>query len=509
MPNAFRSKGLRALSAATATALARRNLPTNPILTTPALRNFNFFTPTSTTQSTETANPTPTHTRTSMSQPLQGFENPKYAVVDLSKPPQTRISKLPSGLTVASEDSPGAFCVVGVAIEAGTRYEEKDASGVFHFLDRMSYKSTLNRGQGELVSALEKLGGSAFCQGSRDCIVYYMCIFNKDVETALELLAESVLRPAFLQEEVDEQRALTEYEKADMLQRPEVAITEIMYETAFSESPVGQPLICPNETIEKMTPELLRKYHDQYYIAPRMVVTGAGIDHDRLLALTEKYFGSVPTEPPTPLPVFPKSVYKGGKVFRHNSLLKHVHVILGFEGLPWDHEDIYALCTLQMLMGGGSSFSAGGPGKGMHSRLMTQVLNRHFWVESCMAQLVSHGDTGLFYLHGTCNGPDTRPLLEVMIHQYNEVSNISDIEVARAQNQLKSHLLMNLESRVVQFDDISKQILTSGKRIQPLELCKLVDSVTKEDIIRVVERLRTGNPTVVLYGDMTAVTVPE
>lgn len=26
-------------------------------------------------------------------------------------------------------------------------------------------------------------------------------------------------------------------------------------------------------------------------------------------------------------------------------------------------------CILQMLMGGGGSFSAGGPGKGMHSRL--------------------------------------------------------------------------------------------------------------------------------------------
>jgi hypothetical protein len=43
----------------------------------------------------------------------------------------------------------------------------------------------------------------------------------------------------------------------------------------------------------------------------------------------------------------------------------------------WHSADIYALCVLQMLMGGGSSFSSGGPGKGMYSRLYSRVLNQH------------------------------------------------------------------------------------------------------------------------------------
>lgn len=39
-------------------------------------------------------------------------------------------------------------------------------------------------------------------------------------------------------------------------------------------------------------------------------------------------------------------------------------------------EDFIPFAVLNMMMGGGGSFSAGGPGKGMFSRLYLNVLNR-------------------------------------------------------------------------------------------------------------------------------------
>ena len=59
-------------------------------------------------------------------------------------------------------------------------------------------------------------------------------------------------------------------------------------------------------------------------------------------------------------------------------------------------DDLYALATLQKLLGGGSSFSAGGPGKGMFSRLYTKVLNKYPFVENCMSFNHSYIDSGIF-----------------------------------------------------------------------------------------------------------------
>ena len=53
------------------------------------------------------------------------------------------------------------------------------------------------------------------------------------------------------------------------------------------------------------------------------------------------------------------------------------HCVLALESCPHTDADYVAFCVLNMMMGGGGSFSAGGPGKGMYSRLYLNVLNRY------------------------------------------------------------------------------------------------------------------------------------
>lgn len=48
------------------------------------------------------------------------------------------------------------------------------------------------------------------------------------------------------------------------------------------------------------------------------------------------------------------------------------------------------------------------------------------------------------------------------------------MELERAKTQLKSMLMMNLESRPVIFEDVGRQVLATGHRKLPHELCALV-----------------------------------
>lgn len=48
------------------------------------------------------------------------------------------------------------------------------------------------------------------------------------------------------------------------------------------------------------------------------------------------------------------------------------------------------------------------------------------------------------------------------------------MELERAKTQLKSMLMMNLESRPVIFEDVGRQVLSTGKRKLPHELCDLI-----------------------------------
>ncbi|KAI1338053.1 putative mitochondrial processing peptidase alpha subunit [Xylariaceae sp. FL0016] len=190
------------------------------------------------------------------------------------------------------------------------------------------------------------------------------------------------------------------------------------------------------------------------------------------------------------------------------------HIHLAFEGLPTSSDDIYALATLNTLLGGGGSFSAGGPGKGMYSRLYTNVLNQHGWVESCMAFNNSYTDSGLFGISALCIPGRTQNMLDVMCQELRALTldtgfaALTQVEVQRAKNQLRSSLLMNLESRMIELEDLGRQVQVHGRKVPVLEMCRRIESLTVQDLRRVAKQVfgglvqntgkGSGAPTVVL-----------
>ncbi|KAF2439741.1 hypothetical protein P171DRAFT_457608 [Karstenula rhodostoma CBS 690.94] len=218
-------------------------------------------------------------------------------------------------------------------------------------------------------------------------------------------------------------------------------------------------------------------------------------------SIPSHYTGGFLTLPPIPPPLNP-----------YHPRLSHIH--LAFEALPISSPDIYALATLQTLLGGGGSFSAGGPGKGMYSRLYTNVLNQHGWIESCIAFNHSYTDSGLFGIAASCAPAQVAQMLEVMCRELSALGSetgyniLRDQEVQRAKNQLRSSLLMNLESRMVELEDLGRQVQVHGRKVGVKEMCAKIEAVTVQDLRRVARHVfggevknageGSGAPTVVL-----------
>ncbi|KAF2723703.1 hypothetical protein K431DRAFT_282797 [Polychaeton citri CBS 116435] len=213
------------------------------------------------------------------------------------------------------------------------------------------------------------------------------------------------------------------------------------------------------------------------------------------------YTGGFLTLPALPIPPSP-------------ALPRVSHIHLAFESLPISHPDIYALATLQTLLGGGGSFSAGGPGKGMYSRLYTNVLNQYGWVENCMAFNHAYTDSGLFGISAACGTQFVPRMLDTMARELSLLSaetglgRLTETEVMRAKNQLRSSLLMNLESRMVELEDLGRQVQVHGKKVGVKEMCERIEGVTIADLRRVAKTVfggevrnkgqGSGAPTVVL-----------
>jgi processing peptidase subunit alpha len=266
------------------------------------------------------------------------------------------------------------------------------------------------------------------------------------------------------------------------------------------------------ENLEKITTQSVHAFREQFLLhKPNgIVVAGSGIEHEALVELADANFGHIKSDPNIRNdPIIP-SIYSGGEYRLQippnpNPAIKKeefTHVAIAFEVAGWHSPDLVPVCVLQTLLGGGSSFSAGGPGKGMYSRLYREVLNRYRWAESTEAIASFHNESGLWGIQGSAPPDKIGDLTKALVENFQKLADelVTDEELSRARNMLKCNVLTQLESRVVLFEDIGRQILTYGEREDAASMCAKIDAVTKETIRAIVQKAIVNPPTVSAVG---------
>ncbi|KAJ2394988.1 Mitochondrial-processing peptidase subunit alpha [Coemansia sp. RSA 2603] len=483
------------------------------------------------------------------------------ATTEISADGQTYVTTFANGLRVVSENSPGHFTALGVYVDAGSRYESPSTSGYAHLMDRMAFRNSERFTSAESMAAIEKLGGSIMSSSSRECIMYQAAVFSEDVSTALGLLADTTLRPKYLEEELAELRETVPWELQDFMSKPDMFLPEKLHETAFRSGTLGNQLLCSPNQLNTATPDSLAAYHRRWYRPERIVVAAVGLEHADLVRLcSENGFADLAPasasnqiEQPalsadstlsnrswfnrmlgaggaasahSSIDPYAKSMYTGGTWLDAKPDTDFTQVYLGFKSSGIDDEKaLYAYATLQMLLGGGGSFSAGGPGKGMYSRLYTRVLNQHAWIESCVAFHHCYTDAGLFGISASCRPRNEHALLDVVATEIEAVASgknripsrssmrrpyasqegPTQAEVRRAKNQLKSNLLMNLESRMVQLEDLGRQIQVSGRKVPASTMIDHIENIRSADIAKAAGDLLENPATLLVQGKIDGV----
>lgn len=431
---------------------------------------------------------------------------------------------LDNGVKVASAEALGHFASFGCFVKAGSRFETKSHAGASYMIDRMAFKSTEKYTAKELVDRLEGMGGQFHCKASRDMIMYQSAVFQKDIPKMIETISQIVCRPLYLEAELEESKVATGYELGNQSFDYNLTLPDVLHSVAyqlknsnyearkgllssddFESESLGRYLTIKQSTLETFKAKQLESFRKNWFTGDRMVVAAVGVPHDTLVALAQKYFGDVPSVNPAlkakQTMLETAALYTGGTRIIDTTnmptspnpddmLLTHAQV--AFEAMGTSDPDIYGLATLGSMLGGGGSFSAGGPGKGMYTRLYTQVLNRCGWVEQCNIINHNYQDNSLFGIQASFP-PDIRThhhIIPVICDQLVALTQkASKEELERAKNQLKSSMLMDMESKLSELEDIGKQILFNGQRLHILDMCSRIEEVTLEDLIRVGKRV--------------------
>lgn len=426
--------------------------------------------------------------------------------------PSYPIGELSNGVKIVSSPYQCHFAGMGAYLKAGSRYEPPELSGLSHLSDRLSFKSTARFTQEQMEQQLLALGGNYQCESSRETMIYQASTFHKDIETMIDLISSTITEPKLLPQEIQEQVRSAAFELDEITKTPDLYLPELAHQAAFSNG-LGKPLMIPSERLPLVNPGSIWQYRHLLVRPDRLTLSFIGLPHEKAMELAEKHFGSFKASPGAPSVDSSRSTYVGGETCVPlpppiGNLPEFYHCQVLFRSPGVNDEDVYAVATLQTLLGGGGSFSAGGPGKGMYSRLYTQVLNQYGYVESCLGVNHSYSDDGLFGI--TCSAiPQAANYIPYIIASQLVLlftpNALTKVEVDRAKNQLRSQLLMNLESRVVEMEDAGRQVNMNGKKLGVHEMIAKIEALSVRDLQKVAQKILTGTqPTLVMMGEREA-----
>ncbi|MDA4109880.1 M16 family metallopeptidase [Mycolicibacterium holsaticum] len=395
-----------------------------------------------------------------------------------------RRTLLPGGLRVVTEYIPSVLSAsVGVWVDVGSRDEGPTVAGAAHFLEHLLFKSTPTRTAVDIAQAVDAVGGELNAFTAREHTCYYAHVLNTDLELAVDLVADVVLRGRCVEDDVEVERDVVLEEIAMRDDDPEDTLGDVFLSAMFGAHPVGRPVIGSVDSVSAMTRAQLHSFHLRRYTPQRMVVAVAGnVEHDDVVALVRHYFGPRLVRGRNPVP--PR---KGtGRVGGHPSLhlvsrdAEQTHLSLGVRtpGRHWEHR--WALAVLNNALGGGLS-----------SRLFQEIRETRGLAYSVYSTVDTFSDSGALSIYTACLPERFDDVVAVITEVLQNVARdgITETECRIAKGSMRGGLVLGLEDSGSRMNRIGRSELNFGEHRTIEQTLAKIDAVTIDEVNAVARRL--------------------
>jgi predicted Zn-dependent peptidase len=399
------------------------------------------------------------------------------------------VTRLPSGLVVVTDTMPHLETAsLGVWIGSGSRDERADEHGISHLLEHMAFKGTTRRTARQIAEEIEAVGGDLNAGTSIETTAYYARVQRPHVPLALDVLSDILADPSFDPDELRREQNVIVQEIGAAEDTPDDLIWDKLQETAFAGQPIGRSILGTPATVRSFDRSRLGAYLARNYRAPDMVIVAAGaVDHGAVVAEVERRFASF-AGPAASAPE-PARFIGGSRIETRE--LEQVHIALAMQGLPQRDPNLFSLQVFTSVLGGG-----------MSSRLFQEVREQRGLCYAIYAFHSPYSDTGTFGLYAGTDAADVAELMQVVVSEINAAAeSINAAEVARVKAQMKTGLLMALESSSARAEQLARQLLYLGRPVPIDELVEKIEAVTVEST-RAAGRalIARGRPAVAALG---------
>lgn len=403
---------------------------------------------------------------------------------------------LPNGLTViVHEDHSDPVVHADITYHVGSGREEIGKSGFAHFFEHMMFQGSDNVGDEQHFKIITEAGGTLNGSTNRDRTNYYETIPSNQLEKILWLEADRMgfLLDAVTQKKFEVQRATVKNERGQNYDnRPYGLASEYTSRALY---PYGHPYswltIGYIEELNAVNVDDLKNFFLRWYGPNNATLTvGGDVTPKEVLKLAEKYFGTIPRGPEVKNAYFPAPVLTADKYISYeDNYIQQPLLAITYPGVPSYSNDEAALNVLTSIIG-----------RGNNSIFYKNFVKPRKAVQASMSSSTTElaGEISIQIVPFPGQSlADMKKLADESLKEF-EAKGVLNEDLERIKGSTEAQFINSLASVSGKVSLLAAAETFTKNPNQIQERLKAIQSVTKEDVMRVYNQYVKGKSAVIL-----------
>ena len=387
---------------------------------------------------------------------------------------------LENGLTIIGEEIPYVKSIsLGVWINAGSRIEDEEISGVSHFIEHMRFKGTRNRTSKQIASEIDNLGGQINAFTSKECTCYYVKLLDSHIDIGIDVLSDMILNSKFNEDDLDKERSVIIEELKMYEDSPEDLAYDLLTENIYKHDPLGMNIIGTEESLNRLNREKLLDYFNKYYVPNNSVIAISGnFNFDEIINKIEEKF-KVWKKRDVNVDI-KKAEFKSCFLTK-NKDIEQVNLAMSLEAVPIESDkEVYALAVINTVFGGSIS-----------SRLFQKIREEKGLVYSIYSSQSLYRKCGELGIFASMSNEHLKEVYESIIEEIKIMKKyyLTDQEIKESKEQLKGSYILGLESTSSRMMSIGRSLLLNNKVESTDDILKSIDNVDRETVKIVIDKI--------------------
>lgn len=380
--------------------------------------------------------------------------------------------QLSNGLKIITERVPDVHSAsLSVLMGVGSSYENKEISGISHFIEHLMFKGTKNRTSQMIAQLIEEYGGSVNAFTEKEHTTYYARVLTDQINLTVDIFCDMLLNSLFDQNELELERQVILEEIKMYDDTPDELVYEVMFKSIWNDNPFSLSVTGLYESVNSLNKVDIINFVNQYYTPDNLIFSISGnFDQEQLIDTIHSFYDTQNTS--IVHPVIPKPVMQPSLSVCYKEI-EQAHLCLVTNGVSILSDERYPLAILDIALAGGIS-----------SRLFQEIREKRGLSYSINSYKALYKPAGLFGVYAGTSTNNVNEVLKLILDEFAKVreEGLTEDELIRSKKQLKGSMLLGLESTYYRAYRNAHSLSYFGQIYTIEEVCQEIDNITLDDI---------------------------